>query len=181
MKPMKPMKKPVVARFPHQPAFRLLPMENTSAPEGESEGFIVTNPPYGNRLGNTAEAEAVYQSMAHLRSRFPAWKLAVITCHTGFESHFGRKADAVRQITNGAAQTYLYVFNNDSPIGNPYKTGRPDQLSVQDGHTDRTGKGGKGGRSASGPFDRHGHDEQTEHGVQSGPIEQTGRDGAEHD
>jgi putative N6-adenine-specific DNA methylase len=168
----KPMKKPVAARFPHQPLFRLLPMENTSAPEGEGEGFIVTNPPYGNRLGNTAEAEAVYQRMAHLRSRFPAWKLAVITSHTGFESHFGRKADAIRQITNGAAQACLYVFNNDSSIGALRTPPHPDPLSVQDG---------KGGRGASGPIERSGHDEQTEHGVQSGPVEQTGPDGAEHD
>jgi putative N6-adenine-specific DNA methylase len=117
----KPAKKPVAVRFPHQPMFRVLPMENTSAPENESEGFIVTNPPYGHRLGNAAEAEAVYQRMGNLRGRFPAWKLAVITDHAGFESHFGRKADAVRQITNGVLQTYLYVFNNESSIGAPRK------------------------------------------------------------
>jgi putative N6-adenine-specific DNA methylase len=86
-----------------------------------SSDLIVTNPPYGHRLGNTTEAEAVYQRMGNLRGRFPAWKLAVITDHADFESFFGRKADTVRQITNGALQTYLYVFNNDSPIGAPRK------------------------------------------------------------
>ncbi|MDR1470330.1 MAG: class I SAM-dependent RNA methyltransferase [Spirochaetaceae bacterium] len=166
----RPMKKPVVVRFPHQPAFRLLPMENTSAPEDESEGFIVTNPPYGNRLGNIAEAEAVYQRMAHLRSRFPAWKLAVITDHIGFESHFGRKADAVRQITNGATQTYLYVFNNDSPIGAPRKPAPPDPFSAQD-----PGQGGQSGKD--------GRVEQT--GQESGRVEHARQDGQtgqdEHD
>ena len=151
----RPVKKPVTARFPHQPAFRLLPMENTSAPEDEGEGFIVTNPPYGNRMGNVSEAEAVYQRMAHLRSRFPAWKLAVITDHTGFESHFGRKADAVRQITNGAAQVYLYVFNNDSSIGAPRKPAPPDPFSAQDDHV--------------------GHIEHTEHTGQNVRIEQAGQ------
>jgi putative N6-adenine-specific DNA methylase len=136
-KPVKPMNKPVTARFPHQPMFRVLPMENTSAPEGEGEGFIVTNPPYGNRLGNVTEAEAVYQRMSHLRSRFPAWKLAVITSHPGFESHFGRQADAIRQITNGAAQAHLYVFNNESSIGAPRKPAPGDQPEQggQGGHT----------------------------------------------
>jgi putative N6-adenine-specific DNA methylase len=94
-------------------------MESTSAPVGESEGFIVTNPPYGHRLGNAAEAEAVYQRMASLRTRFPGWKLAVITDHAGFESHFGREANIIRQVTNGALQTYLYVFYNASTIGAP--------------------------------------------------------------
>jgi putative N6-adenine-specific DNA methylase len=116
---VKPVKKPVPVRFPHQPLLRVQPMESTSAPAGETEGFIVTNPPYGHRLGNAADAEAVYQRMASLRSRFPGWKLAVITDHAGFESLFGCKADAVRQVTNGALQTYLYVFYNASTIGAP--------------------------------------------------------------
>ena len=174
----RPVKKPIPARFPHQPAFRLLPMENTSAPEDEGEGFIVTNPPYGNRMGNTAEAEAVYQRMAHLRSRFPAWKLAVITDHTGFESHFGRKADAVRQITNGAAQTYLYVFNNDSSIGAPRKPAPPDPFSAQDDHTGRferaelTGQTGRGAQN--GHTEHTGQDAQSDRAEQ---IEQTGHGG----
>ncbi|MDR0638852.1 MAG: class I SAM-dependent RNA methyltransferase [Spirochaetaceae bacterium] len=173
----RPVKKPVVARFPHQPAFRLLPMENTSAPEDEGEGFIVTNPPYGNRMGNTSEAEAVYQRMAHLRSRFPAWKLAVITDHTGFESHFGRKADAVRQITNGATQTYLYVFNNDSSIGASRKPAAPDPFSAQDdraGRFERTGQTEHTGQDA-----QSGRTEQTEQTGQGGPTGHTGQD--EHD
>ncbi|MDR1230406.1 MAG: class I SAM-dependent RNA methyltransferase [Spirochaetaceae bacterium] len=118
----KPVKKPTVpTRFPHQPLFRMLPMENTSAPDSEGEGFIVTNPPYGHRLGNPADAEAIYQRMSSLRARFPGWKIAVITDHAGFESFFGRKADTIRQVTNGALQTYLYVFHNDSLIGAPRK------------------------------------------------------------
>jgi putative N6-adenine-specific DNA methylase len=109
------LKKPVHARFSHQPTLRVLSMETTSAPE--TEGFLVTNPPYGRRIGDPADAEAIYQRMGELMRRFPAWKIAVITDHPGFESHFGHKADMMRQVTNGAFQTYLYVFNNESPIG----------------------------------------------------------------
>jgi putative N6-adenine-specific DNA methylase len=129
----KPVKKPVPARFPHQPLLRVLPMENTSAPDSEGEGFIVTNPPYGHRLGNTANAETIYQRMGSLRARFPGWKIAVITDHAGFESLFGRKADTIRQVTNGALQTYLYVFHNDSLIGAPRKPADDSPLPEKDG------------------------------------------------
>jgi putative N6-adenine-specific DNA methylase len=112
--------KPAAAFFPHQPMLRVLPMEKARAPDNagsEDAGFIVTNPPYGRRVGTQADALENYQRMAELANRFPSWKLAVITDHAGFESHFGHKADTIRQITNGALQTYLFVFNNGSPLG----------------------------------------------------------------
>jgi putative N6-adenine-specific DNA methylase len=73
-------------------------------------GFIITNPPYGKRLGEPAEAEVLYGEMASLRENFPGWKLGVITDHPGFESHFGRKADSFRKLTNGALDSYFYEF-----------------------------------------------------------------------
>jgi putative N6-adenine-specific DNA methylase len=113
-------KKPAAASFPHQPMLRTLSMEMARAPDdasGDDAGFIVTNPPYGRRVGTQAAALENYQRMGEMIRRFPSWKLAVITDHVGFESLFGRKADIIRQITNGALQTYLFVFNNDSTIG----------------------------------------------------------------
>jgi putative N6-adenine-specific DNA methylase len=99
-------------RLPWQPEFRVLPMKAARAPEGlEGEpGFIVTNPPYGKRLGEVADAEALYGEMADMGQRFPRWKLALITDHPGFESHFGRKAGSCREITNGALDSYLYEY-----------------------------------------------------------------------
>jgi putative N6-adenine-specific DNA methylase len=76
----------------------------------EPEGFIITNPPYGVRLGDPGAAEAVYRKMADLGRRFPGWKLGVITDHPGFESHFGRKADSCKEITNGAIRSYIYQY-----------------------------------------------------------------------
>ncbi|QQO11306.1 class I SAM-dependent RNA methyltransferase [Breznakiella homolactica] len=95
---------------PFMPAFAPLPMEEAKAPA--EEGFIITNPPYGKRLGSPEEAEAVYRKMEGLAENFKGWKLGVITDHPGFESHFGRKADALREITNGAMRSYFYEFNN---------------------------------------------------------------------
>ena len=90
------------------PVFKVLPMEEAGA-QGE-EGFIITNPPYGRRLGDTAGAEKIYTEMGNLARRFPGWRLAVITDHAGFESFFGNKADSCREITNGAINLFLFQY-----------------------------------------------------------------------
>ncbi|GHV74197.1 RNA methyltransferase [Spirochaetia bacterium] len=99
-------------RLPWLPEFRTLPMKAARPPEGLSAepGFIITNPPYGKRLGEPAEAEAMYGEMGDIGERFPNWKLALITDHPGFESHFGRKADTCRELTNGALNSYFYEY-----------------------------------------------------------------------
>jgi len=97
------------------PLFKALPMEEAKIPDtmsGEQgePGFIITNPPYGRRLSDTETAEKTYAEMRKLSSRFPGWKLAVITDHSGFESFFSKKADSCREITNGAIRSYLYQY-----------------------------------------------------------------------
>jgi putative N6-adenine-specific DNA methylase len=73
-------------------------------------GFIITNPPYGKRLGEPGDAEACYAAMPVLGRSFPGWHLAVITDHPGFESFFGHKADTCREITNGAIPSYFFQY-----------------------------------------------------------------------
>jgi putative N6-adenine-specific DNA methylase len=93
---------------------RRLSMEEARAPSGCGDtsppGFIVTNPPYGKRIGSPEEAEAIYGGMEALGRNFPGWKLTLITSHPGFESFFGRKADSCREITNGAVSLYLFQY-----------------------------------------------------------------------
>jgi len=90
------------------PRFRVQRMEE--ARPSDPEGFIITNPPYGQRLGNLEDAEKTYQAMGRLAEHFSGWKLVVITDHPGFESHFGYAADSMREITNGAIRSYLYTY-----------------------------------------------------------------------
>jgi putative N6-adenine-specific DNA methylase len=71
---------------------------------------MVTNPPYGKRLGDTAASQRIYGEMAGLARNFPHWKLAVITDHPGFESFFGKKADSCREISNGSIPSYFYQY-----------------------------------------------------------------------
>jgi putative N6-adenine-specific DNA methylase len=97
------------ARLPWLPDFKTLPFEQASAPA--ETGMIITNPPYGKRLGNRESAEKTYRSLAALSQRFPGWKIGLITDHPGFESFFGKKADSCREITNGAVQSYFFQYD----------------------------------------------------------------------
>jgi putative N6-adenine-specific DNA methylase len=91
------------------PDFRTLSFDRAVAPAGE--GLLITNPPYGKRLGDLKTAEQTYQALRALASGFPGWKAGIITDHPGFESFFGRKADSCREITNGAIRSYFFQYN----------------------------------------------------------------------
>jgi putative N6-adenine-specific DNA methylase len=90
------------------PLFETAEMGDLKAPFGEA-GYIITNPPYGLRLGEPG-AEAVYRDMAALYRNFPGWKMFCITNHEGFESLFGRKAASCKEMTNGAIRSYFYQY-----------------------------------------------------------------------
>jgi putative N6-adenine-specific DNA methylase len=97
----------------HPPFFKAVPMEETRSPyilDDKEQGFIITNPPYGKRLGDKETSEGIYRDMAGMAQRFPGWRLVLISDHPGFESFFGKKADSCREITNGAIQSYMYQY-----------------------------------------------------------------------
>lgn len=71
---------------------------------------IVTNPPYGERLGTVQEAEELYRRIgAHFRSLAP-WQVYVITSCDTFERLYGRRADKVRKLYNGMIPCYFYQY-----------------------------------------------------------------------
>lgn len=79
-----------------------------SAPD--RRGTIVTNPPYGERLGTVREAEALYREIGeHFHSLSP-WQVYVITSHPAFERFYGKRADKVRKLYNGMLPCYLYQY-----------------------------------------------------------------------
>jgi putative N6-adenine-specific DNA methylase len=101
------------------PQVKALPMGKAASPfaedsgrkAGEPAGFILTNPPYGRRLGSGEESEKIYGEMPSLARNFPGWKLALITDHSGFETFFGKKADSCREISNGAIPSYFFQYD----------------------------------------------------------------------
>ena len=79
-------------------------------------GTVVTNPPYGERLGTLNEVERLYREIGrHFRSLAP-WQIYVITSHNGFERLYGKQADKVKKLYNGMIPCYLYQYfkNNKS-------------------------------------------------------------------
>ncbi|MCL2211887.1 MAG: class I SAM-dependent RNA methyltransferase [Treponema sp.] len=88
---------------------KVLTMSQAASPF-DDPGFLVTNPPYGKRLGDQTAAEQIYKEMRTLEERFFGWKFAIITDNSGFESFYGKKADSCREISNGAIPSYFYQY-----------------------------------------------------------------------
>jgi putative N6-adenine-specific DNA methylase len=95
--------------FSRRIVFRQLSMEEAKA-EGE-RGFIICNPPYGERLRDKEYAENLYRQMRHLKKDFAGWELAVLTTHPGFPALFDAEPESVREIQNGKERSFLYRFS----------------------------------------------------------------------
>lgn len=77
---------------------------------GGRRGTIVTNPPYGERLGTANEVERLYRDIGRQFRSLSPWQVYVITSHTGFERLYGKSADKVKKLYNGMLPCYLYQF-----------------------------------------------------------------------
>ncbi len=86
-------------------------------------GFIITNPPYGERLQEKAEMPAIYQTLGERWQRLDAWSLYVITAYEQAEKDLRRKADKNRKIYNGMMKTYYYQFLGPKPPKRGQETG----------------------------------------------------------
>ena len=78
-------------------------------------GFILTNPPYGERLEEKAELPALYRTLGERFARLDTWSMYVITSFEDAERCIGRKADKNRKIYNGMLKTYFYQFVGPKP------------------------------------------------------------------
>jgi 23S rRNA (guanine2445-N2)-methyltransferase / 23S rRNA (guanine2069-N7)-methyltransferase len=76
-------------------------------------GFVICNPPYGERLGERSEVEALYRQMPAVLARVPTWSCGILTSHPRFERLVGRKADRRRKLYNGQIECYYYQFDAD--------------------------------------------------------------------
>ena len=74
-------------------------------------GQLVTNPPYGERLLEKTEAEALYRRFgAAARTLPPGWRVVVLSSHTEFERAFGRPADKKRKLYNGMLKCDAFLY-----------------------------------------------------------------------
>lgn len=78
-------------------------------------GFIITNPPYGERLEDKADLPELYTQIGQAYPRLDSWSMFLITSYTDTEKYIGRKADKNRKIYNGMLKTYFYQFLGPKP------------------------------------------------------------------
>ena len=78
-------------------------------------GFIITNPPYGERLEDKKDLPQLYTQIGEVYKGLDCWSLYMITSYEDAERYIGRKADKNRKIYNGMIKTYFYQFMGPKP------------------------------------------------------------------
>lgn len=78
-------------------------------------GFLITNPPYGERLEDKANLAALYHTIGERYRALDSWSMYLITSYDKAEEAIGRKADKNRKIYNGMMKTYYYQYLGPKP------------------------------------------------------------------
>ncbi len=93
--------------------FQQRPVDKLSHPK--KYGFIITNPPYGERLETEDTLPDIYRDFGKQFKELDSWSAYVITGYEEVEKYMGRKADKNRKIYNGMLKTYFYQFLGPRP------------------------------------------------------------------
>ena len=88
--------------------FKQADMKDFSHPT--ANGTLVTNPPYGERLGNEAQAAELIAQMGRIFTPRRGWSYTVISPAEDFERQYGRRADARRKLYNGMMKCQAYMY-----------------------------------------------------------------------
>lgn len=78
-------------------------------------GFIITNPPYGERLEDKNTIASIYRTLGERYRQLDSWSLYMITSYEDAQQMIGRKADKNRKIYDGMLKTYYYQFMGPKP------------------------------------------------------------------
>jgi len=81
----------------------------------EDFGVIITNPPYGQRIGEREELPKLYKSMRAFLEKNPTWSMYLITSDKDFEGYMPRPADRRRKLYNGRLEACLYQYYGTRP------------------------------------------------------------------
>ncbi|MBS5538582.1 MAG: THUMP domain-containing class I SAM-dependent RNA methyltransferase [Eisenbergiella sp.] len=93
--------------------FQRRPLSQLSHPR--KYGFLITNPPYGERLEEKAALPALYKEIGERFAGLDSWSMYLITAYENAERDIGRKADKNRKIYNGMMKTYFYQYLGPRP------------------------------------------------------------------
>ncbi|MGM9987472.1 MAG: class I SAM-dependent RNA methyltransferase [Bacillaceae bacterium] len=81
----------------------------------EEYGYVVTNPPYGERLSEKALVEQIYSDMGYVFQKLDTWSIYVLTSHEGFEQYYGKPASKKRKLFNGFIKCDYYQYFGKRP------------------------------------------------------------------
>ncbi len=73
-------------------------------------GYIISNPPYGERIGEGSKVEELYKVMGKTFQELNSWYYYILTSYEGFEKFFGQKSDKNRKLYNGRLLCYYYQY-----------------------------------------------------------------------
>ncbi|MDO4267592.1 MAG: class I SAM-dependent RNA methyltransferase [Eubacteriales bacterium] len=93
--------------------FQQRPVSSLSHPK--KYGFLITNPPYGERLEDKKNLPELYTQIGQRFAALDSWSAFLITSYEDVEKYMGRKADKNRKIYNGMMKTYFYQFLGPKP------------------------------------------------------------------
>lgn len=99
--------------------FQTRPVEELS--HSKKYGFIITNPPYGERLEEKATLKPLYTKIGERYKSLDDWSAFIITSYENAEKDMGIKATKNRKIYNGMLKTYFYQFMGAKPPKRKYK------------------------------------------------------------
>ncbi|HPT84277.1 MAG TPA: class I SAM-dependent RNA methyltransferase [Limnochordia bacterium] len=78
-------------------------------------GKLITNPPYGERLGEDKEVRALYKELARLRKELDTWSFYILTAYPHLEKLFGSRATKRRKLYNGGIECQYYQYYGPRP------------------------------------------------------------------
>ena len=81
----------------------------------EERGVVISNLPYGIRIGDDKANKAIYAHFKRLMETCPNWSFFLITADKSLEKEIGRKADRRRKLYNGQIETQFYQFHGAKP------------------------------------------------------------------
>ncbi len=80
-------------------------------------GFVITNPPYGQRLEEEDTLPEIYRQIGRTMKELDTWSYYMITAYEDAQRYIGEKAGKNRKIYNGMIKTYLYIYEGPKPTG----------------------------------------------------------------
>lgn len=78
-------------------------------------GYIICNPPYGERLNEVEEVKKLYRLMGNVFAPYKTWSKYVITSYEDFEKAYGSQSTKNRKLYNGRIKTYFYLYFGEKP------------------------------------------------------------------